>query len=166
MFFVASGILMRYSNRNNTLPVTRMTPSSWRVWTFINISALCIINAKPIKNDLVAAPGSTKDLPEDYLARVKLVHESGGYGSKGFNSFPPFCFVSNSDISLNIYLWLELGYLGMAMIGKEKKQRKTSYVLTLQLFLQECCTHSLNRYSTLTNKLSWVISLFSFYCDC
>jgi hypothetical protein len=51
---------------------------------------------KPIKNVytfLVAAPESTKDLPEDYLKRVKFVHEFGGYGSKGFNSFPHlFCF--------------------------------------------------------------------------
>lgn len=106
LLFVASGILMRYSNRNNTLPVTRMTPSSWRVCTFINISALCIIHAKPIKNVytfLVAAPGSTKDLPEDYLARVKLVHESGGYGSKGFNSFPPlFLFLTVTFLKIFI----------------------------------------------------------------
>ncbi|XP_022155502.1 phenylalanine--tRNA ligase alpha subunit, cytoplasmic [Momordica charantia] len=30
------------------------------------------------------APSSTKELPEDYVERVKRVHESGGYGSKGY----------------------------------------------------------------------------------
>ncbi|OVA05502.1 Phenylalanyl-tRNA synthetase [Macleaya cordata] len=29
-------------------------------------------------------PASTKSLPEDYVERVKRVHESGGYGSKGY----------------------------------------------------------------------------------
>lgn len=29
-------------------------------------------------------PASTQKLPEDYLERVKKVHESGGYGSKGY----------------------------------------------------------------------------------
>ncbi|KAG6596916.1 Phenylalanine--tRNA ligase alpha subunit, cytoplasmic, partial [Cucurbita argyrosperma subsp. sororia] len=30
------------------------------------------------------APSSTKELPEDYVERVKQVHENGGYGSKGY----------------------------------------------------------------------------------
>ncbi|XP_077218091.1 phenylalanyl-tRNA synthetase, putative / phenylalanine-tRNA ligase [Tasmannia lanceolata] len=30
-------------------------------------------------------PSTTKRLPEDYVERVKSVHESGGYGSKGYN---------------------------------------------------------------------------------
>ncbi|XP_057965715.1 phenylalanine--tRNA ligase alpha subunit, cytoplasmic [Malania oleifera] len=29
-------------------------------------------------------PSTTRNLPEDYVERVKLVHESGGYGSKGY----------------------------------------------------------------------------------
>lgn len=102
-WFVASGILMHYSNRNNTLPVTRMIPSSWKVCTLIKYSALCIIHVKPIKyvyTCLVAVPEFTKDLPEDYLKRVKLVHESGGYGSKGFNICPLFVF--ESDIFVHI----------------------------------------------------------------
>lgn len=31
-----------------------------------------------------AAPSTTKELPEDYVQRVKQVHESGGYGSRGY----------------------------------------------------------------------------------
>jgi phenylalanyl-tRNA synthetase alpha chain len=31
------------------------------------------------------APETTKQLPEDYVELVKRVHESGGYGSRGYN---------------------------------------------------------------------------------
>ncbi|KAI4298342.1 hypothetical protein L6164_031915 [Bauhinia variegata] len=31
------------------------------------------------------APSTTKELPEDYVQRVKQVHESGGYGSRGYH---------------------------------------------------------------------------------
>lgn len=31
-----------------------------------------------------AVPAATRQLPEDYVERVKRVHESGGYGSKGY----------------------------------------------------------------------------------
>jgi len=31
-----------------------------------------------------AAPAATSQLPEDYLEKVKQVHQSGGYGSKGY----------------------------------------------------------------------------------
>lgn len=33
-----------------------------------------------------AEPSTTKTLPEDYVKRVKNVHESGGYGSRGYVS--------------------------------------------------------------------------------
>ena len=33
---------------------------------------------------LLAVPSTTRQLPEDYVERVKRVHESGGYGSKGY----------------------------------------------------------------------------------
>lgn len=29
-------------------------------------------------------PSTTKWLPEDYVERVKQIHESGGYGSRGY----------------------------------------------------------------------------------
>lgn len=29
-------------------------------------------------------PSTTNKLPEDYVERVKSVHESGGYGSRGY----------------------------------------------------------------------------------
>ena len=31
------------------------------------------------------APETTKQLPEDYVELVKRVHESGGYGSRGYD---------------------------------------------------------------------------------
>lgn len=31
-----------------------------------------------------AVPATTRQLPEDYVEKVKRVHESGGYGSKGY----------------------------------------------------------------------------------
>ena len=34
-------------------------------------------------NYLIVAPSTTRELPEDYVERVKQVHESGGYGSRG-----------------------------------------------------------------------------------
>lgn len=34
-----------------------------------------------------AVPSTTLSLPEDYLNRVKEMHESGGYGSKGYVIF-------------------------------------------------------------------------------
>lgn len=34
----------------------------------------------------IAVPATTKTLPEDYVQRVKQVHESGGYGSRRYAS--------------------------------------------------------------------------------
>jgi phenylalanyl-tRNA synthetase alpha chain len=31
----------------------------------------------------LAAPAATTQLPDDYLEKVKQIHQSGGYGSKG-----------------------------------------------------------------------------------
>ncbi|KAJ8471827.1 hypothetical protein OPV22_026170 [Ensete ventricosum] len=58
---------------------------------------------------LLKAPASTRFLPEDYVERVKLVHESGGYGSKGYG-----------------YDW------------KGKKLIRISFERTQLQFLQEC----------------------------
>lgn len=33
------------------------------------------------------APSTTRELPEDYVELVKRVHESGGYGSRGYGVF-------------------------------------------------------------------------------
>jgi hypothetical protein len=35
---------------------------------------------------LLPAPAQTQRLPEDYVKRVKDVHEIGGYGSIGYNT--------------------------------------------------------------------------------
>nr|POF09876.1 phenylalanine--trna ligase alpha subunit, cytoplasmic [Quercus suber] len=32
----------------------------------------------------VISPSTTKELPEGYVERVKHVHDSGGYGSRGY----------------------------------------------------------------------------------
>jgi hypothetical protein len=33
---------------------------------------------------ILTEPSTTRTLPEDYVQRVKQVHESGGYGSRGY----------------------------------------------------------------------------------
>jgi len=37
-------------------------------------------------HQIFAAPAATSHLPEDYLEKVKQVHQFGGYGSKGYTS--------------------------------------------------------------------------------
>lgn len=96
--FTASGTLTPCSSRNNTLPVMHMTHSTWKVcWLdFLNCYIrFPTIHEKINKNNPVSfwlslvihmpAPSTTKELPEDYVERVKRVHECGGYGSRGYD---------------------------------------------------------------------------------
>ncbi|KAJ0011107.1 hypothetical protein Pint_34644 [Pistacia integerrima] len=57
---VASGTLMHCSSHNNTLPVIHMIHSFYKN---LQLRGNC---------------------PEDYVERVKRVHEVGGYGSRGY----------------------------------------------------------------------------------
>eukprot|EP00262_Sarcandra_glabra_P012442 TRINITY_DN3207_c0_g1_i1.p1 TRINITY_DN3207_c0_g1~~TRINITY_DN3207_c0_g1_i1.p1 ORF type:complete len:489 (+),score=72.68 TRINITY_DN3207_c0_g1_i1:205-1671(+) len=56
--------------------------------SFWNFDALFQPQQHPARDShdtfFLQVPSTTKQLPEDYVARVKHVHESGGYGSKGY----------------------------------------------------------------------------------
>ena len=50
---------------------------------------ICALSCSLVKivkicNCLNIVPSSTKMLPEDYVERVKEIHESGGYQSRGY----------------------------------------------------------------------------------
>ena len=82
-------------------------------------------------------------LPEDYVERVKRVHESGGYGSRGYVSVLFlffFFFLLTLSIYLNSQLCDEIFPVAMIMSGKEKRQTKTFCELIQLLFLQGCST--------------------------
>ncbi|KAJ8449361.1 hypothetical protein Cgig2_002493 [Carnegiea gigantea] len=55
---------------------------------FWNFDALFQPQQHPARDShdtfFLQAPSTTNSLPEDYVERVKLVHESGGYGSRGY----------------------------------------------------------------------------------
>ena len=85
-FAIASGISMHCSSHNSILLGIHMTPFSWKVF-FLDIvqshnQSLCIL----MVHQIFAAPAATSHLPEDYLEKVKQVHQFGGYGSKGYTS--------------------------------------------------------------------------------
>ncbi|KAF8406437.1 hypothetical protein HHK36_008524 [Tetracentron sinense] len=56
--------------------------------SFWNFDALFQPQQHPARDShdtfFLQVPSTTKKLPEDYVERVKRVHESGGYGSKGY----------------------------------------------------------------------------------
>ncbi|KAL5220616.1 hypothetical protein ABZP36_025329 [Zizania latifolia] len=56
--------------------------------SFWNFDALFQPQQHPARDShdtfFLEAPAATKQLPEDYLEKVKEVHQSGGYGSKGY----------------------------------------------------------------------------------
>jgi phenylalanyl-tRNA synthetase alpha chain len=56
--------------------------------SFWNFDALFQPQQHPARDShdtfFLEAPAATKQLPEDYLEKVKEVHQRGGYGSKGY----------------------------------------------------------------------------------
>ncbi|KAF5745710.1 Phenylalanyl-tRNA synthetase / phenylalanine--tRNA ligase putative isoform 1 [Tripterygium wilfordii] len=56
--------------------------------SFWNFDALFQPQQHPARDShdtfFLQAPSTTQELPEDYVERVKHVHESGGYGSRGY----------------------------------------------------------------------------------
>ncbi|GMH13436.1 hypothetical protein Nepgr_015277 [Nepenthes gracilis] len=56
--------------------------------SFWNFDALFQPQQHPARDShdtfFLQAPSTTRELPEDYVERVKHVHESGGYGSRGY----------------------------------------------------------------------------------
>ncbi|KAF5448819.1 hypothetical protein F2P56_029318 [Juglans regia] len=65
------------------MPTDRFVESS-----FWNFDALFQPQQHPARDShdtfYMKVPAITKELPEDYVERVKRVHESGGYGSRGY----------------------------------------------------------------------------------
>jgi len=66
------------------MPTDRFVESS-----FWNFDALFQPQQHPARDAhdtfYLKVPSTTKELPEDYVERVKRVHESGGYGSRGYD---------------------------------------------------------------------------------
>ncbi|KAK3159180.1 hypothetical protein QOZ80_2AG0146740 [Eleusine coracana subsp. coracana] len=56
--------------------------------SFWNFDALFQPQQHPARDShdtfFLTAPATTKDLPEEYLEKVKQIHQSGGHGSKGY----------------------------------------------------------------------------------
>jgi len=65
-----------------------MPTNQWVESSFWNFDALFQPQQHPARDAhdtfFLTAPESTKDLPEDYMQRVKTVHEKGGHGSIGY----------------------------------------------------------------------------------
>ena len=79
---------MHSSNRNNTLPVIHMIHSSYEVCLNFSVVPSVFASDFALMDDTamtyVIEPSTTKTLPEDYVERVKQIHESGGHGSRGY----------------------------------------------------------------------------------
>ncbi|XP_039064306.1 phenylalanine--tRNA ligase alpha subunit, cytoplasmic-like [Hibiscus syriacus] len=65
------------------MPTNNLVESS-----FWNFDALFQPQHHPARDShdtfFLEAPSTTRELPEDYVQLVKHVHESGGYGSRGY----------------------------------------------------------------------------------
>ena len=90
---------------------------------------------------LCAVPSTTRELPEDYLQKVKQVHEIGGYGSKGY----AIVYVIDYVMLVNKFLTNVLFSTDIGTSGKGRKRRKICSELTRPQFLQECFTNLLRR---------------------
>jgi hypothetical protein len=82
----ASGTSILCSNPNNIQLVIPMIHSFWKVSKIlIFFNSIQIFFASILSTFYTsAAPSTTKELPEDYVQRVKQIHESGGYESRGY----------------------------------------------------------------------------------
>jgi phenylalanyl-tRNA synthetase alpha chain len=67
---------------------TEMPTNKFVESSFWNFDALFQPQQHPARDShdtfFLKAPAATRQLPEDYLEKVKQVHQSGGYGSKGY----------------------------------------------------------------------------------
>ncbi|KAL5227670.1 hypothetical protein ABZP36_015935 [Zizania latifolia] len=67
---------------------SEMPTNNFAESSFWNFDALFQPQQHPARDShdtfFLEAPAATKQLPEDYLEKVKEVHKSGGYGSKGY----------------------------------------------------------------------------------
>ena len=97
------------------------------------------------------APSTTKELPEGYVEWVKHVHDSGGYGSRGYGIFVIYLSSNLFLISLHqllqeafkcpfLFIYFLSALVGMNMIGAKRKQTKTFCEITKQLCRPGCFT--------------------------
>lgn len=139
---VASGTLMHCSSHNNTLHVIHMIHSFWKVcfdWPNVLSHAFTTVCFVTYSEHSFAVPSTTRELPEDYVQLVKRVHESGGYGSRGYAIFLFSCYYCfHISQPWNLLICLFVIPKDTCMTGKEKKQTKTCCVLTQLLSLLEC----------------------------
>ncbi|KAG5526639.1 hypothetical protein RHGRI_032790 [Rhododendron griersonianum] len=74
--------------RDNLLRFEEMPTNNFVESSFWNFDALFQPQQHPARDShdtfFLQVPSTTKTLPEDYVERVKGVHESGGYGSRGY----------------------------------------------------------------------------------
>ncbi|KAH1224567.1 Phenylalanine--tRNA ligase alpha subunit, cytoplasmic [Glycine max] len=72
----------------NLHPFEEMPTNNFVESSFWNFDALFQPQQHPARDShdtfFLETPSTTKILPEDYVQRVKHVHESGGYGSRGY----------------------------------------------------------------------------------
>ncbi|KAG7015676.1 Phenylalanine--tRNA ligase alpha subunit, cytoplasmic [Cucurbita argyrosperma subsp. argyrosperma] len=83
-YFSSNGACVLVSDfRFEEMPTNNFVESS-----FWNFDALFQPQQHPARDAhdtfFLQAPASTRELPEDYVERVKQVHEIGGFGSKGY----------------------------------------------------------------------------------
>lgn len=122
----AFGILMSFSSRNSILPVIHMIRSFLKVcftWLFsLNSVQYGSILIYFFPGTLPLAPSTTNTLPEDYVERVKRVHESGGYGSRGYDMHPNLHFIG---LYSKLYEHkLRINFLWQVWIWMEKRWSK------------------------------------------
>ena len=97
------------------------------------------------------APSTTKELPEGYVEWVKHVHDSGGYGSRGYGIFVIYLSSYLFFISINqlfqeafkctfLFIYFLSALVGVNMIGAKRKQTKTFCEITKQLCRPGCFT--------------------------
>ncbi|GFY89695.1 phenylalanyl-tRNA synthetase, putative [Actinidia rufa] len=75
--------------RDNLQRFEEMPTNNFVESSFWNFDALFQPQQHPARDShdtfFLQVPSTTKTLPEDYVERVKRVHESGGYGSRGYD---------------------------------------------------------------------------------
>ncbi|EXC17253.1 putative phenylalanine--tRNA ligase alpha subunit [Morus notabilis] len=76
------------SRESALIPIDKLVKKIKNSLDFWNFDALFQPQQHPARDShdtfFLQAPSTTKELPEDYVERVKRVHESGGYDSRGY----------------------------------------------------------------------------------
>nr|VDD12492.1 unnamed protein product [Brassica oleracea] len=87
--FTSSSVRKQFKDIFCQMGFEEMPTNNFVESSFWNFDALFQPQQHPARDShdtfFLKAPWTTRELPEDYVARVKQVHESGGYGSRGYN---------------------------------------------------------------------------------